>query len=79
MSAIKNEKDEKAIQDLQLCLKDLDSDPFDISKPFLRSLQSGVNASPVLVSDLKNALSDGKKEYFQKVKLLLQVFTGIQD
>ena len=66
-------KDEQAVQDLQACMKDFDADPFDISSPTLRSLQSGLVAPPELVHDLKTALPDGQAQ----VQLLLQerVFT----
>ena len=52
-------KDEQAVQDLQACMKDFDAEPFDISSPALRSLQSGLVASPELVHDLRTALTDG--------------------
>ena len=55
-------KDEKAVQDLQACLDDFDADPFDISSPTLRSLQSGLVASPELVNDFKTALPDGEAQ-----------------
>ena len=61
-------KDEQAIQDLQACMKAVDADPFDISSPTLRSLQSGLLASAELVDDLKTALPDGQVQ----VESLLQ-------
>ena len=51
-------KDEQTIQDIEACMKEFDAEPFDIYSPTLRSLQSGLVASPELVSDLKTALSD---------------------
>jgi len=69
-------KDEQAVQDLQACLTEFEADPFDESKPTLRSLQSGLVASPQLVNDLKTALQDGQTQ----VETFLQerVFTKIQ-
>lgn len=66
-------KDEQVVQDLQSCMKDFDVEPFDISSPSLRSLQSGLIASLELVHDLKTALINGKAQ----VETLLQerVFT----
>ena len=69
-------KDEQAVQDLQACMKDFDAEPFDISSPTLRSLQSGLVASQELVRDLKTALPDGQAQ----VEILLKerVFTKIK-
>ena len=53
-------KDEQAVQDIEACIKEFDAEPFDISSPTLRSLQSGLVASPDLVSDLKTGLSVGQ-------------------
>src|SRR5260221_2841761 len=66
-------KDEQAVQDLLESMNDFDADPFDMSSPTLRSLQSGRVASPELVHDLKTALLDGKAQ----VETLLQerIFT----
>jgi len=66
-------KDEQAVQDLEACMAEFDAEPFDKSKPTLRSLQSGLVASPELVKDLKTALQDGQTQ----AKSLLQerVFT----
>ena len=69
-------KDEQAVQDLQTCLKDFDAEPFDISSPTLRSLQSGLVASPQLVHDLKTALSDGQAQV--ETFLHERVFTKIK-
>jgi len=55
-------KDEQAVQDLQTCIQDFNADPFDISSPTLRSLQSGLIASPELVHDFKTALLDGQTQ-----------------
>ena len=55
-------KDEQAVQDLLACMKDFEAEPFDISSPILRSLQSGLVASPELVLDLKTALPDGQAQ-----------------
>ncbi|MCP3890082.1 MAG: hypothetical protein GY702_14610 [Desulfobulbaceae bacterium] len=69
----RRKKDEQAVQDLQACMKDFNAEPFDTSSPTLRSLQSGLTASPELCHDLKTALSDGKVQ----VETLMQerVFT----
>lgn len=66
-------KDEQAVQDIHACMKDFEAEPFNTSLPTLRSLQSGLVASPELVHDLKTALPDAQ----QQVKTLLQeqVFT----
>ena len=61
-------KDEQAVQDLHACIKDFDAEPFDISQPTLRSLQSGLVASIGLVHDLTTAPSDGRAQ----VETLLQ-------
>ena len=55
-------KDEQAVQDLLACMTDFEAEPFDISSPILRSLQSGLVASPELVHDLKTALPDGQAQ-----------------
>ena len=54
-------KDEQAVQDLQACMHDFEADPFGIS-PTLRSLQSGLVASPELLHDLKTAIPDGQAQ-----------------
>ena len=41
-------KDEMAVQNIQACFKEFDSEPFDVSTPILRSLQSDIHASPCL-------------------------------
>ena len=66
-------KDEQAVQDLLATMQDFDADPFDISSPTLRSLQSGLVTSSRLVHDFKTALADGEVQ----VETLLQerVFT----
>ena len=61
-------KDEQAVQDIQACMKDFGADPFDTSLPTLRSLQSGVIASPELVHDFMTALPDAQAQ----VEILLQ-------
>ena len=52
--------DEQAVQDIISCLTEFGSDPFDETKPSLRSLQSGVVASSLLVDDFESAQSDGE-------------------
>ena len=69
-------KDEQAVHDLHTCMKDFDAEPFDIASPTLRSLQSGLVASPEFVHDVKTALPDGQAQ----VETLLQerVFNKIR-
>ena len=55
-------KDEQAVQDLQSCMTDFEAEPFDESNPTLRSLQSGLVASPELVQDFNMALQDGQTQ-----------------
>lgn len=53
--------DEQAVQDITSCLIEFGSDPFDETKPSLRSLQSGVVASSLLVDDFESAHCDGER------------------
>jgi len=55
-------QDEQAVHDLQSCTKDFEAEPFDVSNPTLRSLQSGLVASSELVQDFKMALQDGQTQ-----------------
>lgn len=55
-------KDEQAVQDLILCMDDFNADPFHERALELRSLQSGVTESAVLLEDLRNALEEGEKQ-----------------
>ncbi|KAK5851403.1 hypothetical protein PBY51_002200 [Eleginops maclovinus] len=55
-------KDEQAVKDLLACMKDFEAEPFDIFSPTLRSLQSGLVASPKLAHDLNTALPDGQAQ-----------------
>ena len=52
--------DEQAMQDLSSCINEFGCDPFDLSKPTLRSLLSGMNASEELVKDFETAHDDGE-------------------
>ena len=61
-------KDEQVVQDIQACMTDFGADPFDTSLPTLRSLQSGVIASPELVHDFTTPLPDAQAQ----VEILLQ-------
>ncbi|KAI4830325.1 hypothetical protein KUCAC02_001964 [Chaenocephalus aceratus] len=62
-------------------MKGFDAEPFDISSPKLRSLQSGLVASPELVHDLETALPHGQaqaatlmqKRVFNKIKPLTAI------
>ena len=55
-------KVEQAVQDLILGMDDFNADPFDEIVPELRSLQSGVIASPEVLEDVRNALEQGEKQ-----------------
>ena len=55
-------KDEQAVQDLMTCMDEFEANPFDESMPFLRSLQSGIPASPEIIDDLKNSLDEGRDQ-----------------
>ena len=57
MSRVK--KDERAVQDIEACLQEFDTEPFDESNPALRTLQSAITASAELVTDVKNAVKEG--------------------
>ena len=68
-------KDEQAVQDLLACIVEFVADPFDPSNPTLRSLQSGLLATPELVTDFRMALEDGKIEAETLLHLHERVFT----
>ena len=51
---------EQAVQDLSSCINEFDCDPFDLTKPTLRSLQSGMIALEELVKDFETAHDDGE-------------------
>ncbi|MPC31492.1 hypothetical protein E2C01_024783 [Portunus trituberculatus] len=55
-------KDEQAVQDLQHCMKEFSTEPFGKSSPSLRSLQSGLVASPQLVQHFNTAFQDGQDQ-----------------
>ena len=57
MSRVK--KDERAVQDIEACLQEFDTEPFDESNPALCALQSVITASAELVTDVKNAVKEG--------------------
>ena len=71
-------KDEQAVQDIQACFTEFDANPFDVSAPTLRSLQTGLEACPKLIIDTQTALRDGqfqietflKERVFTKTKPL---------
>ena len=67
-------KDEHSIQDLLACMREFEAEPFEESKPTLRSLQSGFEASPELVSDFKTALQEGESQ----VEILLKEWVFIK-
>ena len=58
--------DEKAVQDLDSCITEFDCDPFDFSKPTLRSLQSGMVTSDEPVQYFETAHEHGESlvKYF---------------
>lgn len=60
--------DEHALQGIDSCFTEFDCDPFDLDKPQLRALQSGLVASGELVYDFETAHTDGKA----KVNCFLQ-------
>ena len=59
-SKLRLSTDEQAIQDMDCLIDEYDCDPFDFSKPELRSLQSGLLASAPLVKDFETAVTDGE-------------------
>ena len=48
------------MQDLSSCINEFNCDPFDLTKPTLKSLQSGMIASEELVKDFETAHDDGE-------------------
>ena len=56
------QKGEKAIQDLQTSLNDFEGNPFDLSNPTLRSIQSGIKASDDIINDLSVDLHEGRNQ-----------------
>ena len=61
--------DEQAMQDLSSCINEFDCDPFELTKPTLRSLQSGMITSEELVKDFETAHDDGEalvKKFFDE-------------
>ena len=57
------------MQDLSSCINEFDCDPFDLTKPTLRFLQSGMIASEELVRDFETAHDDGEalvKKFFDE-------------
>ena len=69
-------KDKQVAQDLQVCIVEFDAYPFDPFKPTLRSVQSGLPATPELVIDFRMALQDCKIE--DETILHERVFTRTQ-
>ncbi|KAG1648975.1 hypothetical protein GQR58_029417 [Nymphon striatum] len=67
LKILKNEKrtrlkqDEQAVQDIDNCITEFGCDPFNLEKPQLRSLQSGVLASTALVDDFESAHKASEK------------------
>ena len=50
------------MHDISACLTKFKCDPFDVSNQTLRSLQSGIQASVALFTDLKSAKTDGERK-----------------
>ena len=55
-------KDEKAIQDILTSLEVFECDLFSPENPVLRSIQSGIKATPTVALDLSVALHEGKAQ-----------------
>ena len=53
--------DEEGLQNILGCLEEYGAYPFDLDNQILRTMQSGVPASPELVMDLKSSNKDGEK------------------
>ena len=53
--------DEQMVQNITACFEEFDCDPFDLEKPALRTMVSGVSASEELVQDFKSAKNDGEQ------------------
>ncbi|KAG1664228.1 hypothetical protein GQR58_019910 [Nymphon striatum] len=60
-TATRLKQDEQAVQDIDNCITEFGCDPFNLEKPQLRSLQSGVLASTALVDDFESAHKAGEK------------------
>ena len=54
-------KDEQAVQDLGICIKEWESNPWDLDNSLLRTLDSGKVASPKLLSDFETAREEGER------------------
>ena len=52
--------DEQAVQDINSCITEFECDPSDANNPSLRTLQSGVLASTVLLDDFESAHKAGE-------------------
>ena len=55
-------KDQRAVQDIETCLEEFDTKPFEASNPVLCTLQSAIAGSDELISDLKKAISEGNEQ-----------------
>ena len=61
--------DQQVMQDLSSCINEFDCDPFGLTKPTFRSLQSGMIASEELVEDFETAQDDREalvKKFFDE-------------
>eukprot|EP00794_Sanderia_malayensis_P017851 gene17851-19634_t len=59
-STFRLKTDEQVVQDIDKCLTEFNSKPFDLSNDTLRTLQSGMIASDKLVHDFETAHRDGE-------------------
>ena len=55
-------KDQRVVQDIETCLEEFDTKPFEASKLVLGTLQSPVVASDKLTTDLNKAIGDGDEQ-----------------
>ena len=55
-------KDEKVVQDITTCIDEWNCNPWNTEAPKLRSLESGLIASPELIADFESANSDGEQQ-----------------
>ena len=55
-------KDERAVQDIESCLEEFDTKPFETSNPVLHTPQSVIVASDEVIIDLKKAIREGDEQ-----------------
>lgn len=54
-------QDEQCVQDLESCITEWESNPWDLSNPILRTLESGRLAPPKLIDDFNTAKERGEE------------------